>query len=289
MPDYDVITYTRPDGQVIDLSNAPYITNDYDGFGIGEFQHTLVAPPGVHGDWWYDTRMEAKILTVDFSYYGDGTVERQASRRRIVEMFNPLLGPGVLRIVQESGVDREIDCILAESLMLPSDDFMGVGAYRAVARFRSHGVPAFRDHNMKSQAIGAYSNAGFMFPWQFPRQFAQSGYAATINITNVGDIDTPVKIAMNGPMVDPIFYHANQAKRIQLSPLTIGLGDTIYIDTNPASYAVQVNGVDAWNLLQSGADFWQLTPGINTIIMDMGGTTVQTTGTISWYDRYLGL
>src|SRR4051812_7195242 len=104
MPEYDVITYMRPDGAVINLSDPPYMTFGYDGFGIGEFQSTTVAPPGVHGEWWYDTRMDAKVLSVDFGYFGDGVVERRGSRREIVRMFNPLLGPGTLRIDQADGV-----------------------------------------------------------------------------------------------------------------------------------------------------------------------------------------
>lgn len=288
---YDVITYTRPDGVVINLSDAPYMIEGYDGFGIGEFQHTTVAPPGGHGEYWYDTRMEAKILTVMFAYHGEGVPERQDSRRAIVRLFNPLIGPGVLRLDQVNGVSLEIDCILAESLSLPSDDFLGVGGYRAVVRFKSHGIPAFRDPVINTLPMNAQPSTGnFTFPWSFPRVFAQSGFFNTSDINNIGDIETPVRITMTGPLIDPVFRNNTTGKALGFTGLTLVAGDGLVIDTDPANYVVQVNGIDAWQYLQSeNTEFWDLAPGSNKVVFDVGGTNVvSTTGNISWYTRYLG-
>lgn len=288
---YDVLTYTRPDGAVINLSDPPYMVNGYDAFGIGEFALTTVLPPGSHGEYWFDTRMNAKVVTIDFEYHGPGVSERQDSRREVARLFNPLLGPGVLRVDQVNGMSRELTCILAESLPLPSDDFLGVGGYRAIVRLKSHGIPAFRDPVVNTVSMNAQPVTGnFTFPWSFPRVFAQSGFFNTTIINNAGDIETPVRMVMSGPLANPIFRNNTTGKVLAFTNLTLGISDGIVIDTDPEKYVVQVNGIDAWQYLVSGSvDFWDLVPGDNEIVFDVGGTNVtDTTGSISWYNRYLG-
>jgi hypothetical protein len=289
IPDYDIITYTRPDGEVINLSDPPYMTFGYDGFGIGEFESTTVSPPGVDGEWWYNTRMGAKVMSVDFGYFGQGVSERQDSRRTLVRLFNPLLGPGVLKLQQVNGLVREIDCILAESLPLPSDEFLGAGGYRTVVRFKSHGTPAFRDGVLQTAPVNSTSSPpSFTFPWTFPRVFAQSGFFSLVNVTNAGDINTPVRITLSGPMIDPKFINNTSGKTLSMVGLSLTSSDNLVIDTSPDKYVVQVNGVDAWQYLHD-AEFWDLVPGENAILFDVGGTNViSTVGSVSWYNLYLG-
>lgn len=288
MADYDVITYTRPDNVVVNLSDPPYMLVSHDGFGIGELQHTTVSPPGSHGEYWYDTRMEAKVLSITFEYHGDDVFSRADSRRTIVRMFNPLLGPGVLRIDKVDGESLEIDCFLAESLPLPTDDQMGPGAYSATVRFKSHGVPAFRVPAINNLPVISGSTGGFTFPWSFPRMFAQSGYFNTMDINNEGDIAVPVVITLGGPLLNPIVRNETTGKSLETQGLNIGSQDVLLIDTDPAEYKFKVNGIDAWQYL-TRAEFWDLIPGINRIVLDIGGTSGATDGTIEWYTRYLGM
>jgi hypothetical protein len=288
MPDYDVITYTRPDGVTINLSEPPYTLYEYDGFGISDFVHTTVAPPQLHGEYWQDTRMEAKVMTVEFGYTGDGVPERQSSRREVVRLFNPLLGPGVLRLDQVNGISREIRCILAESAPLPSSEFAGVGHYRTLVRFKSDGIPALVDPTINTFVLDFAGTPGtFLFPWTFPKVYAQSGFATSPIVTNLGDIETPIRIEIHGPALNPIFRNDTSNQVISLQGLTLALGQVLVIDTDPAAYVVQRDGTDVWNYLVS-ADMWGLAPGDNHLVFDIGGTTVSTTGTLQWYTRELG-
>jgi hypothetical protein len=288
MPDYDVIKYKRPDGVEINLSEPPYLTLGYDGFGIGEFQSTTVSPPGAHGEYWYDTRMGAKVVTIQFAYIGDGVPERQGSRADVVDMFNPLLGPGTLRIDQVNGVSRELRCILAESLPLPSDDFQGVGYYETQVRFKSHGIPAFIDPTVNVFELDFNQTPGnFLFPWTFPRVFAQSGFGSSPIVTNVGSIETPVHIEIVGPALNPIFKNVTTDRQISLPGLTLLAGQVLVIDTDPENYVVQVDGADVWNYLDE-VQMWGLVKGDNQLLFDIGGTSIATVGSVEWYTRYLG-
>jgi hypothetical protein len=288
MPDYDVITYTRPDGLVINLSEPPYTTYEYDGFGIGEFEDTTISPPGIHGEYWVDTRMSAKILTVEFGFTGEGVPERQASRRQVVRMFNPTLGPGWLQIDQVNGVSRKIRCKLVESLPLPSAEFEGTGHYRTIARFKSHGIPAFIDPTPNVFTLDFNATPGnFLFPWSFPRVFAQSGFASSPIITNQGDIETPVRIELVGPLSNPVLRNETTNKVLSLVGFNLAAGQHLVIDTDPEGYVIQVDGTDAWNYVDQ-ADMWDLAPGNNSLVFDIGSTTIDTAGTVEWYTRDLG-
>lgn len=289
MPDFDIITYRRPDGETVNLSVLPYTTLSHDGFGIGEFQSTEVAPPGGHGSYWVDTRMDAKVVTIEFSYTGAGVPEQQGSRRNVIRLFNPLLGPGVLRIDQVNGVSLEMRAILAESLPLPVEEGAPPGYYRTLVRFKSDGIPALYDPIVQSLVLNFDVSVGnFSFPWSFPRMFAQSGLAASPVIDYIGDIETPVRIEIHGPAINPLFRNETTDRTIALTGLTLTAGQVLIIDTDPSAYVVQVDGVDVWNYL-SDIDMWGLVPGENTITLDIGGTVAGvTTGSIQWYNRYLG-
>ncbi len=287
-PSYDVICYKRPDNVVINLSSPPYQLHSYEGFGISEFQHTTVAPPQTHGEYWYDVRMDAKVLTVEFSYTGGGVPEEQSSRRAVVRAFNPLMGPGTLRIDQANGVSREIRCILAESLPLPKDDTEAPGHYRTVVRFKSHGIPAFIDPVIQTFTLNFNLNPGnFLFPWTFPRIFAQSGFASSPIIINDGDIETPVHIDLYGPFSNPVFKNTTSGKSLSLIGLNCIAGQHLVIDTDPERYVIQLDGTDVWQYVVD-ADMWGLVSGNNQLVFDIGSTTVVTAGTVQWYNRYLG-
>lgn len=287
MVDYDVLTYERPDGVIVNMSDPPYMLESHDGFGIGEFTNTYVDPPGTHGSYYYNTRMNAKVVTVVFTVHTEGVIERQNSRFDVVNAFNPLLGPGKIRLEQVNGFIREMRCILAESMPLPTDDFVGVGGQTYRVRLKSDGIPALYDPTINTLPFAANLAGNFFFPWSFPRSFAQSGYFNTLAPFNAGQIETPVQIHMTGPLVNPIFRNDLTGEQLSFVGLTLGLGETLDIDTDPDNTVIQVNGADAWQYLND-ANFWNMNIGANSIVLDIGGTTVATAGTISWYTRYIG-
>lgn len=287
MADYDVLTYERPDGMIINLSNDPYMLDGHDGFGISEFTDTTVDPPGLHGSYWYDTRMNAKVVTIYFTYFGDGVIERQSARRDIVRLFNPLLGPGIMRLEQVNGSVRELRCKLAESMPLPTDDFVGSGGQRFTARFKSDGIPALYDPTVNVLPFAASMSGNFSFPWSFPRVFAQSGYFNILDVTNIGDIETPVAIHLVGPLSNPIIRNDTTNEQISLNGITLGLNETLDINTDPGNTIVKINGIDAWQYVRD-ANFWELARGDNHIVLDIGSTNTNTSGTLTWYTRYIG-
>lgn len=286
--DYDVITYKRPDGVTVNLSAPPYMLTGYDGFGISEFEDTFVSPPGAHGAYWYDTRMSAKVVTINFVVHEVGVVERQSRDRDLIGAFNPLLGPGVLRIDKVNGVSRELTCKLAESFSMPEDNSLGVGTKEYTVRFKSHGIPALVDPTLQTVNPNSVGAAVVTFPWSFPRVWAQSGYYTSFVINNPGDISTPVTITLTGPFISPSFINNTTGQTISMPGLTVSAGVPLEIVTNIDTMSVKVGGVDAWSYIDK-AEFWELAIGVNSITFDVGGTDLTTTSLMSWYNRYLGV
>jgi hypothetical protein len=285
---YDIITFTNADGVAINFSNPPYQLNDHEGFGISEFEDTFVEPPGGHGAYWYDTRMSAKVVAIDFTVMEEGVVERQNQRRNLVALLNPLLGPGIIRLEQVNGVIRELVCKLSESFDMPTSGFLGSGAMQYTMNFKSHGIPAFYDPTINAYVFsGATIPGTFSFPWSFPRVFAQSGFFGTVPFNNVGDIETPVHITLVGPALNPIFRNDTTGEQLATTGLTLAAGQTLEIDTDPNNLQFQIGGVDAWNYIDV-AQFWMLARGTNNIVLDIGGTTSATNGSVTWYSRYIG-
>jgi hypothetical protein len=285
---YDKLTYTNPLGTAVDFSDPPYMLNGHDGFGITDFDDTFVDPPGGHGSYWYNTRMNAKVISVEFSLFEAGVIERQNRRRDLVALLNPLLGIGTLRLEQTNGVIRELKCKLAESLSMPTDSYMGPGGMDYTMRFKSHGIPALYDPTINTYAFtGATIPGTFTFPWTFPRIFAQSGFFGNIVLNNAGDIATPVHITLVGPALNPAFRNDTTGEVISMQGLNLLAGQQLDIDTDPNNLQVQISGADAWNYLNL-AQFWMLQEGANNIVLDLGGTTSATSGSVTWYSRYIG-
>lgn len=287
MADYDVLKFTNSRGTMVNFSDPPYMLDGHEGFGISEFTDTYVSPPGGHGAYWYDTRMDAKIVTVQFSLFEVGVIERENRRRDLVALLNPLLGPGILRLEQVNGVNRELRCMLSESLTMPTDGYKGSGGMSYTMRFKSDGIPAVYDPTIVTYPLSPSLSGNFTFPWSFPRSFAQSGVYSTPAVSNDGDIDTPIHVVLNGPLINPILRNNTTGEQLSLVGLTLVAGQQLVIDTDPRDLVVQINGVDAWQYIND-AQFWMLAPGANSLLLDIGGTTVASTGAITWYSRYIG-
>lgn len=288
MADYDIITYTRPnDAFSINFSDPPYMLVNHDGLGVSEFQRTTVSPPGLHGSYHVDTRMDEKIVTVEFQIHAEGVVERQNARRDLIKLVNPLVGPGILRIDQVNDISYEMVSILAESMPLPTADQIGAGTAHCLVRFASHGVPGIRNPELNELPITQGTGGNFTFPWSFPFVLSQSGYFAREVVNNEGDMLSSVHIEMTGPLINPTFKNETTNETISFTGFTLLAGETMVVDTDPNNIVILKNGADATQYLYD-AMFWSLAPGPNTILFDIGGTTVDTEGVMSWYTYYLG-
>jgi hypothetical protein len=289
------ILYERQDPArtTLDLNDGVKIKlRHHDGFGIPEFQHAVVPSPGIHGDYWFGVKYPARTVTLDLVLYAASLSALQNLRAEVIDTLNPSVYTGILKVTQANGITRHLDCVLAESLPMPTNQHVGQRSMLLSVRFRTVGAPFFYDPIKKTHTVPPGSSAGnFMVGgFVFPFTLTQSGVYSEAVLAYAGHVPTPVEINLYGPGLDPILRHETLNRTISFlgSGLTLPPGGVLYVNTDPRARNVQVGALSAWPYLRESG-FWWLQAGENRISFELGGTSPTTTLVMTYYDRYLGL
>jgi Phage tail protein RIFT-related domain/Siphovirus-type tail component, C-terminal domain len=264
----------------------------HDGFGIGEFAHTTAASPGLHGDFWFGVKYAARTLTVDVILMAAGLGALQTLRARLIDVLNPSVFSGRLELIQANGAALYFDCVLAESLPMPTFQHIGQRGMTLSLRFRSTGAPFFYSPVAQQYTVnpgvaaGNFMVGGFTFPFTL----SQSGVFNEVVLTYPGHVPTPVEIRFYGPGIEPVMRNQTLGRTIGFlgSGLSLGQGTLLYINTDPRYRDVTVPGVNGWSYLRESG-FWWLQPGPNRLSFELGGSTPATYLTMTYLNRYLGV
>jgi hypothetical protein len=274
---------------------SPYQLLQHDGFAVGEFDHVTTRPIVGHGDYWTDLRFRERVVTLDVLLRASGLGGLQNLRSQLISALNPIRGGGTLALTQSNGLVRALDCVLAEPPPMATAQHIGGRALRTTLRLRSTGDPFFYDPAgslaIATVPIGVVSN--FIFPWSFPWTLGASGIGAGLELTNAGDVPTPLEIWVTGQAVTPKIRNTTTGEAIEFNrpaaPLTVANGSVLYVNTDPRRPVVQIDGVDAWIYL-SRAELWQVQPGVNDVAVEVSGaTTANSAAALQFQNRYLGV
>lgn len=287
------LIWVREDGVTLDLNDGVNIKlRHHDGFGIPEFQHAVVGSPGMAGDYWFGVRYPARIVTLDLTLYASGLAALQNLRATVISAVNPTLYSGTLKMIQANGVERWFDCVLAESLPMPTTQHIAQKAMMLTLRFRSVKDPFLYDPIAQEYVVppGASSGNFMVGGFSFPFILSQSGVYNTVVLTYPGHVPTPVEITFMGPGIDPVLRNETLGRTIGFlgSGMTLATGAVLYINTDPRAKDILVGGLNGWPYLRESG-FWWLQPGPNTLSFELGGSSGATTLSMRYYDRYLGL
>jgi hypothetical protein len=285
-------TYVRKsDGAELQFdtaTTAPFRLLHHEGFAVGDFEHIATAAIDGHGDFWLDARAKERISSLDILLQASSLTGLEALRRQLIAILNPLRGSGTLYLVTGSGDVRAFDCVLAESLPLPTASHIGGRRMRTIVRLRSVGLPFLYDAALRSVSVPAPGTGTFILPVTLPATLASSTVGVQMVLSNDGDVPTPVRITVVGPAVTPKLRNLTTGESIEFA-LTIAPASPLYVDTDPRVPVVTLYGAPAWSYL-TRAEFWQLQPGANTIEIAFSGTSAtQTTATVAWNERFLGV
>ncbi len=109
---------------------------------------------------------------------------------------------------------------------------------------------------------------------------------------NAGDVETPVRIVIDGPCKDPVITNTTTGEAIKVIgvvdtgetlTITTGFGEKTIVHDDGATETNWMPNLDSTN-----KDFFYLNRGNNSITI--ADDTVNTvTATIYWYDRFLGV
>lgn len=270
----------------------------HDGFGIGDFENLAVGVPELHGEFWYDMKFSAKVVTLDIRIIASSFIDLEDKKLLLMDFFNPAIvdpkrgNTPVLRVRQANGRELQLNCILHEAASLPTQQHIGQQNARYLFRFRSLAEPFWYETNPRELLYYLGATTGFRFPWRMPFFVGAGGIFQRPVLQNDGHAPTPIHIDIEGPGSSPILTNETTDRRIAFqvsgSPLTLVAGDHLIVDTDPFRQTVEKNGVSVWHTL-SEAEFWQIEVGYNQLRFDMGGTGAGSRIKVNWARRYLGV
>lgn len=131
-------------------------------------------------------------------------------------------------------------------------------------------------------AITAVQQLGLAPPWTPPITPPAQPAAGYITVTNGGNFETRPLVTVVGPIAGPAVYNVTTGETISYSGLTLGVGDSLVLDLDQSTGAV--NGAytpadlsSAWFVCPPGPSVLQLqgTPGAGSII------------SAAWSDAYI--
>jgi phage-related protein len=126
---------------------------------------------------------------------------------------------------------------------------------------------------------------GFSFPFSFP--FSLGTPAATATITITGDTETPIRIVLVGPLVQPKVTNTTTGEFISITT-NIASGETVTIDTKLKTITSDVNG-NVFHWLDTDSTFWYLEPGANVVTYITSTSILGSSCTIYYRNRYTGI
>jgi len=104
------IIFTNSKENNFEISGNYILSPNWSGFGEVEVQHQRTRAPYQDGETYIDTLLNTRVMTIEFTILGANRQEVFDRRRVVAEHFNPKLGIGTLKWIQE-GKEFWIECI----------------------------------------------------------------------------------------------------------------------------------------------------------------------------------
>lgn len=261
------------------------------GEGFGGPDNEIQTRRGAYqdGETLQAVRLSPRTLTIQFLILAADRAGVEQKRRRVAAAFNPRTGPGTLVWTQESGARYALRCVAlgGSPVFLPGRRSQGRTWQQVIVDLQAPD-PCWFDAAGTAIPLAGLTG-GATFPIAFPATFAVQG--ATMVVENAGDIAAPIRIAIPGPITNPVVENLTTGEQIALT-LEVADGQTVLIDTTYGNLLCRLraaNGTqtNAMQYLTPESTFWQLVPGVNIVTFSAPGGSA--TVTIEYASRYTGV
>ena len=264
------------------------------GFGLAPMHRITQRGPMQNGDSDVDFRLDPRIMQVPLFVATTSIDEYYTARGRLLEVFSPTNGGGVVTVTT-SAWTRSINVKVLGGMSFDTDPQVGY-ALRAVIQLRADDPTWYDAYGYEATLTSPILGTPTPYPKPNEVPYGSAGIGGITNILYEGTwICYPVLTAV-GPLTD--------------LTITDGLGHVISIDTPiPASTYISIDlkygaktvvdqdGVNrfAWLDINSDLTNWALYPspfvvgGINTISVSATGTDGDSSVSINWLPRYIGV
>lgn len=286
------IIFTNSIGQSVELGdNAPYILTKVEGMGAVSTNIHTQKSPYQDGVTYIDNTLEPRTPAIEVVILAENEEEMEHYRRKLLQVFNPKLGPGKL-IYEIGNIKREIEAISELAPVFPdAGDFKETMQPGLIQLYCPN--PLWLDEFETSEEMADWIG-GFAFALQLPTMFAGRSSRQNKVIHNAGDVDTPIRFEFLGAAKNPKIVNADTGEYIKVNR-TIGDNEKLIITTEFGNKKVVLKNLitgeetNAFGWIDLGSTFFQLKPGDNQLTYDADEGKENAKVWIKWRNRYVGV
>lgn len=242
--------------------------------------------PFQHGSLLRQVNVQPREIDLPIYVEGTNATELRNKLRYLLRILNPLKGDGKLKIVSDDGSQREIHCRYKTGMEISEKKNAKIGNLQSVILVFRAFDPFWYDTTTNVQTFKVNESPGLFFPI-LPLRLASSTVFADASIDVTGDVETWPEWIISGPGQDIALRNLTTGETMQLD-VTLELGDTLTIDTRPFKKTVTKNGENVFYTLSDDSSLWALHDGENSIQLEMGNATADSSIQLSYRNRYWG-
>jgi phage-related protein len=234
-----------------------------------------------------NVKVKARDVDIPVVLKADNEVELRKMVRECLRRFNPLYGDGKIRVVAADGSQRELSCRYSSGFEgNESKDSKGDIWQTLVLVFRAFD-PFWYDSSTIVQTFNINESPGTFFPI-LPLRLVSSTVFADITIENTGDVETWPEWIITGPGENMVLRNMSTDEVTSLE-VSLDVGETITIDTKPFHKTITKNdGTNLFYTLTDESSLWALQEGTNSIQIEMGSATSDSSIQLTYRNRYWG-
>lgn len=281
------LTFTNSLGNSIVLGPKPFRVIKIDGTGGTEADIQMQKAPYQDGQTYIDALLSEKVIEVELAILSSSSEEMFQLRRKLTNVFNPKLGPGLLKYEYPGGV-REIEAVPESSPVFPGGIQNNFGGFQRAFVTMICPAPFWLDPLEQVVKLVDFV-ANFRFPFHFPVSFSVRGDTRTL--INDGDVPTPIMVEFRGRAVNPRVTNVTTGEFIQVNR-EIPEGYRLIINTEFGRKRVSIiapDGVEtnAFHYIDLDSTFFDLEVGENQLSFITSGGSPEVY--VHFKKRYLGV
>jgi hypothetical protein len=238
--------------------------------------------PFQHGGRLRQVNIQTREIDLPLEISGIDYMEVRNKLRELLKAFNPLNGDGKLKCIAPNGTQRELSCRYSGGMEISES---GMTWQRFVLVLKAFD-PFWYDSSTHVETFKTGQPATF-FPI-FPLRLTSSTVFADTSVNNEGDVETWPEWIIAGPGENIRLRNLTTGEVLNVFT-SLGVGETITIDTRPGKKTVKKNdGTDLFSTLSEASSLWSLQEGNNSIRIEMSNATSDSSVQLSYRNRYWG-
>ena len=269
------LIFTNSRGFSVELGDeSPFILTKIEGTGAVNVDMQTQKSPFQDGVTYIDNTLEPRSLSIEIMVLAEDKEEMMKNRRKLLQVFNPKLGPG--KLIYEFGNNRkEIEAISELAPVFPDagdfKDTMQPGLIQLYCPY-----PFWEDLEEGKEEIALWIS-DWEFPVDIPVEGMEFGHRATTlikNIINNGDVPCGMRIEFKAlaTVVNPSIFDFNTREFIKVKRNLLA-GEKLIINTSFGNKRVELmksNGTieNVFHYIDLKSTFIQLDVGDNLIQYD---------------------